>query len=499
MKDNLSQRVVRAMGVAMVSQLAAQAISLVSVAVLMSLLGPSPYGLVATGLPLVALPRSLAVLGVGAAILQAKELTQAEYAAWRRVSILRSIYAVCATVAAIFVARWFGQWDETTTLVAIALAGTTLLAGYSQPVQSLCERELRFAGISLVRLISSTIAALVAIVASLFLASAWPLVIQQYLELVVLALGAERVAQWRPTLKEIATAPPLAETTFGNYFAIANLTFSVGQNLDKTLLAAWLGPSDTTNQAVGFYGQANNLMSRPTLFVSGSVSSVMLPALARVQTRAVSMERQATRFYRLVATLLLPCAMGVLVTAPDLVSALGPKWDGSAPFLSAFAALTLAQGFVNITGSLLGAAGRAKEACWAGAAWSCLWLSAIPLGGWWSGGTSDTQLITAKSVAWIYALLTIGLVVPYLWWAGRLCHLRLSQFGRGILRPLGAALVMGCAVYGFLRLDLLPKEQLVARLAANISLGILVYGGLAWRDALWLWKMRRGTRVRGSA
>ncbi|HUE74063.1 MAG TPA: oligosaccharide flippase family protein, partial [Pirellulaceae bacterium] len=125
------------------AQIASQLASLVILAILYRLLRPEDYGLLGMALPAVMLPRMAATLGVGAAIVQAPELSSGQRTSlfWLMQGLGLGAVVLTVLCGAILAAAY----DEPLlTSLSLALAGATLLATLGQAHQSLLERRLAF-------------------------------------------------------------------------------------------------------------------------------------------------------------------------------------------------------------------------------------------------------------------------------------------------------------------------------------------------------------------
>ncbi len=204
------------------------------------------------------------------------------------------------------------------------LAGTLVVSACAAQHQALLERKLQIGRLAALRLVAQVTGGAVAILAAWALQSVWALIVQQYVELVVLALLAWWWEPWRPCAwRRGESARELLR--FGGFYASSGLLFFLAQNVDKILLGWLLGATQAGHAAVGFYSQAFNLMMKPVYVVASPITGIMLPALSRTAHQPTRFTPLVARFFRMVGILLFPCGVGLCVVALDVVLVLGAR------------------------------------------------------------------------------------------------------------------------------------------------------------------------------
>jgi PST family polysaccharide transporter len=495
-------------------QMATQLTSLAVVGVLCRWIAPADFGEFTTAMLLVALPRMAASSGFGLATIQQADAPPAvrDRLFWWNLALSG------AASAASVLLGWCGAWlaDSPRLLpVTMTLAGTTVIAALGSQHLALLERGLQIRRSAVARWLAQTVAGVAAIGLAVVDGSWLALAAQQYVEWTMLAVLAWRGERWRPAwpwrsrLEDDAggRAKWREALRFSGHATAANLVFFASQNADKLLLYCLLGSAvagasvDSVNAgaagdqgvitgiaAVGMYGVAYNFMMKPVLLVSAAVSSVMLPSLARVAGQPRLYQEQAARFYRLTASLLFPCGVGMVLTADEIMRVLaGSRWEGSGRLLTWLAPAVLAHGLYNITGSLLMACGRAS---WLARAACVLGLVQLQgyAAGYWLGGMvgGDAWGATQGVAASFSAVLLLVLFLPYQYLSMRETGVEFTNVFRGLFAPFRNAALMGVAVW-FIRVQCqswsgwgdLPA---LARLGVLSATGVAVYGMLARRE-----------------
>jgi PST family polysaccharide transporter len=286
---------------------------------------------------------------------------------------------------------------------------------------------------------------------------------------------------------------------FGGYYSLSSLLFFVAQNADKILLALCLGSTRPGQVALGMYSQAFNLMMKPVSLVTTPVTSIMLPALARVAHHRQDFSDFVSRFYRLVGIVLLPAGIGLVVVANDLMLVLGgARWAPAGYLLTVLAPTILVQGFLSIAGSVFAASGQAGRLCLGSLATAAV-LSSSCVAGFWIGGIwFEAPWGPTMGVACSYSLATVGLLFgPYMLYCFRSTGVRLGHVFLPLVRAAVSAALMGIAVAGLRAALLHVGVPGLPRLIASVLLGTLLYGALAGRELRWLVNQLRDTRSVG--
>lgn len=506
------------------AQIGGQIISIVSLAILYRLLSANEFGVLGQVLPLAVLPRMAATLGFTFATIQRPDLSPAERTALFWWNLLCSTIAAAVTIflawhtSMLYPVNPGLRLDEYEQLVPVsaALAGVTLLAALGSQHQAMLERELKFAALSGLRLAGQLLGAVAAIACALASWGVWSLVIQQVVETGIISGGAWILEPWRPGSPASGKLSH-GSTRFSFYLALTNLTFQLGQSIDK-----WVLPFATGFPLLGLYSQAFNWMMRPVYLLTTPLGSLMLPTLSRLHERELAAQGDADRareahenfehaasvFYRLTAIVLCPISVGLAIMAPDVMLLLGgPKWLTAGWILAVLSLAIAPQGLINITGSLLAARGKAAS----------LWLASVAVTlalivGYYVGGifgidmarylllrdfpiplqfATDSEPAFTMGVAVGFAATTLLVIATiYLPWAWRTAGLQLSSLGAVLFKPIFASLTMGVVVFLIRRSfpfdENLSNPSLAIKIVACVIIGVVAYSILNFMDVAWL-------------
>ncbi|EAQ82654.1 oligosaccharide flippase family protein [Blastopirellula marina] len=483
--DELSQQVRRGARAVIGLQLAGQVVSIAVLAALYRLIDPSQFGLLGMILPVTLLLRSVGTLGLNIAAVQQRDLTQSQASAlfWLQIAAGAALTLVAAALAP---AITYFYAAPNLLAPALAMSGTSLAANLFTQHQAMAEKRLRLRELAIVRFSAQLVAGVVAILIALAGGGIWALVAQQYVELGLLTIGVWWIEPWRPdALRREPSLSPLLH--FGGYYTLSGLLFAAAQNLDKVILAVLIGHTEAGQRLIGYYSQAYNQMMKPVYLTTVPLASAMLPALAATRDQPVHFRDTAADFYRFAAIVMAPCAAGLAVVGQNAMVVLGgPEWETAGLLLSIMALAALAQGLINICGSLLAAVGYAKRLALGAAVVGCVltigYAIAIAVSRQFAG-----ELAVTISLAIAYAASTLLLAPLYLAYCFTVSDAGGKRITSAMAPSIMAAVVMGLLTLGLQMLLIrYTTSPPIVTLVVTILTGTIAYMALARGEVRWL-------------
>jgi PST family polysaccharide transporter len=318
------------------------------------LLTPEVFGLYAVLAFVVTIGVRASELGLGAALIQRRDLDPATSlgAAFTATFGLALALGVVIAVGAPLVARWPGMTgDVTAPLCWLALL--VVLASLRMPSQVLLERRLAYLPLTVAETADTVTLYAVAVAAAMAGAGLWSFVVgalaARSVNLVVL-WGA---ARWRPTFRWswAALAPVLK---FGMLYQGSVLIVLAGDAVVPTFVAAWSGVA-----AVGFLNWAATLAFLPLQVVSVA-GRVLFPALASLQADTDRFADATARALNRVTAVLYPAAALLFAGAEPVVSLIfGEAWLPAVPAVRLFCLSAIVGGTSTIFVHALYSLGRA--------------------------------------------------------------------------------------------------------------------------------------------
>ena len=326
---NIEKQAVRAISWVTGAKLAAQVVSWVATLLVIRLLTPADYGLVATATMLASLIGTVAELGLGASIVQAASTSPD---ALRKLTALSWLIGAAAAACLVLVSPIVAWFFADTRLVAVTAAMSLhfAISGVAVVPQALAARDMAFRRLALVEIISALVSSLVT------LAIAW-----RGLGVWALVAGPLLGAATRTVLivaLSTSTARPLfnfsgirAYLYFGGTVLLNRIVYQLASQSDIAVGSRALSSVD-----VGHYAVALQLATLPMQKLMGIVNEVTLPTMSRLQHDLPRVHRRLIDGIALLALVAVPLMWGISAVASELVSVvLGPKW------LSAIYAVTV--------------------------------------------------------------------------------------------------------------------------------------------------------------
>jgi len=469
--SDLRERTISGVGWSAVSQLVTQSFTFVISIVLSRILGPSVFGLIGMISVFTGFALLFGGLGLGAAIIQRKELQEAHLnAAFWANTIAGSVMALFMAALAPVVA-WFYREPRLTLLTAV-IASRFVLDALTGVQVALLTRAMRFRALAVVQIGSSVISGLVGLGMALYGMGVWSLVAQGLCSSVVQLVFSWRLTDWRPRWSFEWRA---CKELFG--FSASVVAFDVlnywARTLDRLLIGRLVGAS-----ALGIYSRAYTLMLLPLSQVSRVVGGVMFPAMSVIQDDKTRVRRAYLKAIGVIGFITFPTMVGLFAVADHFVLALlGSKWSETIPILELFCWVGLIQSILATVGWIYTSQGKTRLYLGMGVIGTVACVVAFFIGIKWG----------LMGVAWSYSLTTVLVLYPFFAVPGRLIGLSFTEAMKSLSATFLCSVVMGATVWGAGRL--LPADLAHWQfLAVQVPLGVASYFTLVagFKVSTWL-------------
>ncbi|MEV8513126.1 lipopolysaccharide biosynthesis protein [Dactylosporangium sp. NPDC051484] len=295
------------------------------------MIGPEPFGVVAQAVVYIGVVGLLLDQGFSSALIQRPVIERDMPGAVVTVNLGIGALLTAITVA---IAPAWAAFMETPELglVLAVLAPTLFVRSVAITPRALLLRTMEFRKIGIADVSSAAVGGALGVLAAVFGASYWALVVQilstdLVLALVMLIVGAGRwpnLHMYR--LREIAGFSWRA-------FAAGLLINSVSRNIDNVLVGRFQGP-----EQLAFYGLAYRLLLLPVQLASTMIGTVLFPLFSRLADNITALRAENARATRSIATLVLPAMALVAAAAPQVVLLVfGGEWTPAVPIVQVLA------------------------------------------------------------------------------------------------------------------------------------------------------------------
>lgn len=447
-------------GARLTSQLITWSITLLVIRIL----APADYGLLAMATVFVSLLTMFSELGLGAAVVQRAELD--EGLARRVFGVVLLIHfglAALLALAAPAIGAFYGEPRVVPVIQVLALQ--FVLGAFAVMPDALLQRQMEFKHRSLLELGAAVLTGLITLALAFSGAGVWALVAGSLVGQTCRTVGLNIIRPYlrRPDFTLSGMRPLLR---FGGQMTASQVLWMVFAQADILICAKFLG-----KEALGFYMVAMHLASLPNQRISGLVNQVAFPAFSSMQGDLSRVAANMLLGVRILSFVAFPVLWGASSVAPELVAAvLGEKWVPATITLQMLALimpLRMIGNFVQVANQGIG---RSDVLLW-NAVWAIFVGPPLFMMGSYFGG------LFGLSLAW---LVVSPLVFLQVTWRG-LPTLGLKW--TSLIQSVWPAAVTTVLMYVSIVLArnlLLLNVHVVLQLTALISIGAIAYLTAAW-------------------
>jgi PST family polysaccharide transporter len=295
-------------------------LQMLSTMVLARVLSPKDFGLIAMVTAITGFVAVFKDCGLSEATVQRLKITHAQVSNLFWVNLLLSICVTLFIAALAPVISWFYH-EPRLTPITLVLSTTFIFSGMVVQHQALLRRQMRFKALASIDVASMLSGAVVGVVMGVSGCNYWSLVGLTFTSTVVNCILVWIKCEWRPSLFERGAGAREMLAFGGNLTGFTVLNYFT-RNFDCVLIGRVLG-----SVSVGIYSKAYGLLSLPIGQINAPISTVMLPALCRLQDNPTEYTRLYLRALGVLSFLTVPLVVFSFAFAHDLVLVLlGRQW-----------------------------------------------------------------------------------------------------------------------------------------------------------------------------
>lgn len=459
MSQDLRRSVVRAIGASSAISVLTKVVSLAVTLVLVRLLTPADYGLVALATTVTGVIGFFNEIGLGSAIVQRKQVADDEVNGCFGIALLASTVLCAVTVALAWPAAAYYRMPELAPVLA-TLGGSLYFGAFNTVPLALLRKALRFQAVLSCTALTVAVQAAVSIPLAFAGYRHWSIVFGFLVGQAAGTLWFWHASGWRPSWP-LHLARGRALMGYGMNITATRVLWHLYMNADKLIIGKLIGA-----HAVGVYDVARSLANLPTSQISGVATNVASPVFARLQDDTAALRGAMLRLVRGVAYLALPVLAGMAVLADALVATLaGPQWGDAVWPLRALCLAEMVACIANLQTQLLISSGQVKRLVRYNMLCALTLPAALAVGAW-QGGLVGVGLTWAL----VYPLLYGWLLREVL----RVVQLPWLHYVRALAPPVLGAAFMAVAVLA--AVALMPAAWAPPlRLLLGSAVGALVF------------------------
>lgn len=437
-----------------------QGIQFVVQIILVRLLLPADYGIIALVIVFTSIAGVFIQSGLNSALIQKKDADEVDFSSVLYLSLsLASLMYLILFFAAPFIALFY-KMPQITPIFRV-LSVTLFFGAFNSIQNAVIARRLQFKKL----FFSSTGAILVSGTVGIYMAytgfGVWALVGQQISNHLLITLILWFTVEWRPQLL-FSFVRVKSLFSFGWKLLISSLLGTIYQDIRNLIIGKMYTPA-----MLGFYNRGQQFPAFMSATIDGSIQSVMFPVLASQQDNRPRLKEMMRRAIVTSSFIVFPMMVGLAITSEPLVMLLlTEKWLPAVPFLQIFCADYAIRPIHTANLSAIKALGYSNI-------FMKLEFIKIILG----------LSILAVSVFYGVYAIALGQVLGNIissfinaYPNKKLLNYSYIEQLKDIMPPLLLSLVMGVVVYSLKWLGL----HVLITLIIQICAGIILYMGMAW-------------------
>ena len=454
---SVEKQVLAALKWTSLAKLVGQVISWGVTLVVLRLLLPADYGLMALVSMIIAVLGGIAEFGLGSSLVQAPKLDRGDLSAITGVVIVLNLGIGILVALLAPLAAWFFSEPRLSLLIQAASLHFALNALGTIP-QAMAFREMNFRWLAWVELAAVLSSGLTTLVLAWYGYGVWALLLGSLLQNLVRTALLLRGGMPRPTFRLEGLR---RHVTFGGTLAAVNLLTQIVYQSDVFIAGKLL-----SHQALGLYSVSVHLATLPMQKIMSVINQVTFPAVARLQLERERLRVRMLEATRLLMVFSLPALWGVSAVAPEFVaSIMGPKWEGAVFPLQAVCLVVPMRMLNMIYNTAVLGVGNIRVNVVNAATSAIILPFAFFVGAHWG--------VDGLAFAWVAAIPFVSFFrLPTML---RIIDIRLSD----LVASLRAPVVAGAVMYAAVSLGRLPCETLTpaVRLALLVTVGGAAYVG----------------------
>ena len=430
--------------------------------VVMRLVTPADFGIVAMAGILMPYFGQLTGLGLPRSVVVIRDLSDDQLAQMNTLSVLS---ATTLFLLGTLIAKPFAAFFRTPALASVfivACFGLVMSALVAIP-NAVLAKQMRFRLLSVLSMVCTMTAAIATLALAWLGFGYWALLLGNMIPGIIRLVVILRIRPFRfawPHFEEIRE--PLR---FGWQISLSVLAMNSYQRLDNFVAGRVLGPT-----ALGFYGNAWELANVPIEKVASLVTTVIPSYLSVVQDQPAALRRYLRGLTEMIALVTFPATIGLSLVAHEFVPIVfGDKWDGMIGPLQVLSGYAAFRSIMALLPKVLTAVGKVRYVMLNELAALVLLPVAFYVGSHW--GT--------VGIAWAWVVAYPFIVLPLYYKTFQTIGMKTGDYLR-VLRPALTGTIVMIPGVEWVRHSLLPAWPLPLRLSLEVAAGALIYVAVLW-------------------
>jgi len=320
--------------------------------VIVRILTPDDYGLMAIALLFVNFAFMLNQIGLGAALVQMPDLED---------ELVRKVYSFillvnfCLFSLLFLIAPWIADFfdEPRVTLLIRVLSVQFLLAAFELVPMDLLERELQLKKKAFAQLSGQVTGGVTTLLLALSGYGVWSLVIGTLVDGLIRAIGMN-IAHFYIRVPTLSLKGIAEAMKFGGFVTGERLLWFAYNSADSFIIGKLLGKTQ-----LGLYTVAMQISSMPMYKTGEIIYTVAFPAFSRANSDPESVRHYFLKAFRLMAFLAFPLFWGMSAVSQELIDVLlGERWTEAGWIMQLLCLMMPLRMLSNLLPPILQAVGR---------------------------------------------------------------------------------------------------------------------------------------------
>ncbi len=462
--NTLKQKTISGVAWNTAGKLSNQILQFVLSVILMRLLLPSDYGLIAMAMVLIGFANLFGEFGFSSALIQNQSITEKHKSSIFWINVV--IGSALSLLVFIFAEKLAGFYEnEKLILVIKYLSFSFIISSFSIVPSALLQKDMNYSSINKIEVSIVFLSGIVSVYMALNGWGVMSLVFQNLAMLLFKVPMAFIASRWYP--KNIFSMSSIKDLfSYSAYLSGFNFINYWARKSDDLLIGKFMGADN-----LGIYSRAYTLMLIPISQVISLVSNVMFPAFSLIQHDKERVKRIYLSVMQVLAFITFPLMIGLFVTADNFVIGIfGEKWSEVIPVIQILAFVGVLQTLANPTGWIYTSQGKTNWMFWWGVFGSGSVVIAIIIG---------VVIGSIYSVATAYLIINVILTYPVIRIPGKLINMTFTEVVKKVFPTFIISLIMAALVY-FVGTILPEGIKESVKLIVQVSFGIIIYMLIMW-------------------
>ena len=300
--------------------------SFIATLLLARLLGPSEFGLIGMISVFIAIGISLVDSGLSSSLIRTKDADDKDYSTVFYLNLAMSLLVyVILFFTAPYIARFYGQ-ELLIDIIRVYCLGF-LITAFTAVQIALLNKEMKFQKLMHYNIPGTITGMAVGLILGYNGYGVWSIVWMYLSNQIVQSIIVWSFSSWKPS-GTFSKEKLIYHYSFGYKLLLSGLLDTIFKNIYNVLIGKFF-----SLKSLGYYERANALNEYPVMTITGIISKVSYPLLARIQEekeRLATVYRQLLLFTFFIIT---PLMLGSSAIAePLFLLVLGEQWLPAVPF-----------------------------------------------------------------------------------------------------------------------------------------------------------------------